>query len=111
MNDKLRDEQTDRLFAGILALKDIDECYAFFTDLCTISEVKSMAQRFHVATMLKKGVKYSEICKETGVSSATISRVNRCLEYGMDGYNLVLERLDEMDEVDPSRYVKQFGFF
>ncbi|MGI6077979.1 MAG: YerC/YecD family TrpR-related protein [Fastidiosipilaceae bacterium] len=98
MKNKLRDEQTDRLFAGMLTLKNIDECYAFFTDLCTISEVKSMAQRFHVASMLKEGVKYSEICERTGVSSATISRVSRCLEYGMDGYNLVLDRLEKMDE-------------
>lgn len=99
MNDKLRDEQTDRLYAGILALQSVEECYAFFSDLCTISEVKSMAQRFHVAALLKSGAKYMDICEATGASTATISRVNRCLAYGSDGYQLVLNRMGVTDPI------------
>lgn len=95
MNEKLRDAQTDLLFSAILSLKNIDECYAFFEDISTISELKSLAQRFQVALMLYRGQTYMEICEATGVSTATISRVNRCLEYGADGYKLVLDRLDQ----------------
>jgi TrpR-related protein YerC/YecD len=93
MNDKLRDAPTDLLFAAVLSLKSVDECYAFFEDICTVAEIKSLAQRLHVAVMLNQGRTYSEICETTGVSTATISRVNRCLEYGADGYRLVLDRM------------------
>lgn len=94
MNGKLRDETTDALFNGILCLKDIEECYAFFEDICTIAEIKSLAQRLQVARMLRHKKTYADICESTGVSTATISRVNRALEYGADGYKLVLDRLE-----------------
>lgn len=95
MSKSLRDEQTDRLFQGMLKLETVEECYRFFEDLCTISEIKAMAQRFEVAVMLDDQRVYTEIAQETGASSATISRVNKCLLYGEDGYRLVLKRLKE----------------
>lgn len=95
LNSKIRDENTDKLFEAILLLNDIDECYSFFEDLCTVSEMKALAQRLEVAKMLKKGVTYTEIAEKTGASTATISRVNRCLNYGADGYKMVIERLEE----------------
>lgn len=93
MNGKLRDESTDMLFQGILSLGSLDDCYAFFEDICTIAEIKSLAQRLQVAAMLRGGKTYIEICELTGVSTATISRVNRSLEYGADGYKIVLDKL------------------
>lgn len=93
MNDKLKNEETMLLFNALLSLENIDECINLFDDLCTINEIKSMAQRIEVASLLKAGMSYNDIVKKTGASSATISRVNRCLHYGSDGYNLVLERL------------------
>ena len=95
MSKSLRDEQTDRLFQGMLKLETVEECYRFFEDLCTISEIKAMAQRFEVAVMLDDQRVYTEIAQETGASSDTISRVNKCLLYGEDGYRLVLKRLKE----------------
>lgn len=95
MNSKIRDENTDKLFEAILLLKDIDECYSFFEDLCTISEIKALAQRLEVAKMLKNGITYTEIAEKTGASTATISRVNRCLNYGADGYSMIIERLEK----------------
>ena len=95
MRDKLKNEATDTLFKAILQLKDLDECYAFFEDLCTINELQSMAQRFEVATMLKSDQTYLAIASKTGASTATIRRVNRSLTYGNDGYDLVLGRLRE----------------
>ncbi len=95
VNPKLKDAETDHLFRAILQLRTIDECYMFFEDVCTITELKALAQRFTVAHMLKKGKTYSEIVEETGASSATISRVNRFIKYGADGYNMVLDRLAE----------------
>jgi TrpR-related protein YerC/YecD len=92
---KLVSEQADKLFAGILELKNIEECYRFFEDLCTIRELQALAQRFAVAGQLRAGVTYHEIAQKTGASTATISRVNRCLLYGAGGYRLALERLDE----------------
>lgn len=100
VNPKLKDNETDQLFKGILKLQTIDECYMFFEDVCTIAEIKALAQRFQVARMLKKGKTYSEIVETTGASSATISRVNRCINYGADGYNLVIERMDQDQEAD-----------
>jgi TrpR-related protein YerC/YecD len=100
MNEKLIDSATDRLFAAILALRDTKECYAFFEDICTVAEIKSLAQRLHVAVMLRQGHTYTEICETTGVSTATISRVNRSLEYGADGYKIVLERLEQTGALD-----------
>lgn len=93
MNSKIKDPETDQLFEGILQLKTIDECYAFFEDVCTISEIKAMAQRFQVAIMLHENRKYAEITEKTGASPATISRVSRSLNYGADGYMTVLKRL------------------
>ncbi len=99
MNDKLKDSATDLLFSAILSLKDTAECYAFFEDICTVSEIKSLAQRLHVAIMLTQKKTYTEICDTTGISTATISRVNRALEYGADGYKIVLNRLEADDRL------------
>ena len=90
---KLRSADLDRLFAAVLTLKTTEECYMFFEDLCTISELKSMSQRFKVAQLLKEGHTCHEISAQTGASTATISRVNRCLVYGTGGYKTTLERL------------------
>ena len=95
MNDKLKDPLTDALFDSILALKSREECYCLFEDLCTITEIKSLAQRLQIASLLYKGRTYAEIFEITGVSTATISRVNRSLEYGADGYRTVLQRMDQ----------------
>ena len=95
MKDKLKTEATDTLFKAILKLQNIEECYDFFEDLCTVNELQSMSQRFEVATMLKSDQTYLAIAAKTGASTATISRVNRSLSYGNDGYDLVLERLRE----------------
>lgn len=95
LNSKIRDKLTDNLFEAVLLLKNIDECYSFFEDICTISEIKALAQRLEVAKMLRAGITYSEISEKTGASTATISRVNKYLNYGADGYRLVLDRLEE----------------
>ncbi|MBQ3589347.1 MAG: helix-turn-helix domain-containing protein [Clostridia bacterium] len=92
---KLHCKDVDTLFEAILSLKTVEECYAFFEDACTIKEIIEIAQRLKAAKMLKDGVNYAEISKETGMSTATISRVNKCLEYGNGGYNIVIERLEE----------------
>ena len=93
MNRKLKDEDMDILFRGILKLSTVEECYDFFEDLCTISELRAMVQRFQVARMLDEGRIYSDIVQETGASTATISRVNRSLNYGNDGYDMVFARM------------------
>lgn len=98
VNEKLRDPATDRLFEAILSLRSVEECYRFFEDVATISEIKALAQRLEVAKMLDAGKTYEEIVDVTGASTATISRVKRCLYYGADGYRLVLERLAKPDE-------------
>jgi len=100
MNSKLKDKLVDRLFEAILLLETVDECYSFFEDICTIAEIKAMAQRLEVAKMLKNKKTYQEISEETGASTATISRVNRCLNYGADGYRLILERLEAAGKLD-----------
>lgn len=94
MSDKIRDEQIDNLFRAVLSLNNIDECYAFFEDLCTVSELREMAKRLTAARMLNNNYIYSDISEKTGLSTATISRVNRCLKYGNDGYAEILRRLD-----------------
>lgn len=94
MSDKMRDEQTDNLFRAVLSLNNIDECYAFFEDLCTVSELREMAKRLTAARMLNNNYIYSDISEKTGLSTATLSRVNRCLKYGNDGYAEILRRLD-----------------
>ena len=88
-------EKNERLYRAILALETEEECYAFFQDLCTIAELRSMEQRYEVATLLSEGMVYSDILERTGASSATISRVNRCLHYGAEGYQRVIPRLKE----------------
>jgi TrpR-related protein YerC/YecD len=93
-NPKLKDDLTDSLCDAMLCLKNRDECYQFFEDICTISEIKALAQRLAVAKMLKAKHTYDDIVACTGASTATISRVKRCLNYGADGYNIVLERLE-----------------
>lgn len=95
VNPKLKDDLTDQLFKGILLLKSEEECYQFFEDVCTVSELKSLAQRLEVARMLKYGHTYDEIVERTGASTATISRVKRCLNYGADGYKVILARLED----------------
>lgn len=95
MNSKLKDIHMDELFQGIMSLNSVEECYNFFEDLCTITELRAMAQRFQVARMLDQGQIYSDIVRETGASTATISRVNKCLIYGTDGYRMVLDRVKD----------------
>lgn len=90
---RLQNPRVDRLFEAILSLETLEECYRFFEDLCTVGEIQSLAMRFEVARRLAAGQTYEQIHRETGMSSATISRINRFLHYGADGYRLVLERL------------------
>ena len=93
MQNNLRDEHMDRLFQAVLELQDLDQCYALFSDLCTVNELLAMKQRFWVARLLKEGYIYSDIVEITGASTATISRVNRCLQYGDGGYDRVLKAI------------------
>ncbi|MCC8141223.1 MAG: YerC/YecD family TrpR-related protein [Lachnospiraceae bacterium] len=93
MNQKIRTEAVDHLFEAILSLKDIEECYMFFEDVCTINEILSLSQRFEVARMLRESRTYLDIAESTGASTATISRVNRSLNYGNDGYDMVFKRI------------------
>ena len=95
MKSKIRDEKIDYLFRGILTLDSMEDCYNFFEDLCTVSELKEMSRRMLAAKMLRENYIYSEIAAQTGLSTATISRVNRCLKYGNDGYLSVLERIEK----------------
>ena len=97
MSKKIRTEAVDHLFEAILCLKDKEECYTFFEDVCTINEILSLSQRFEVADMLRKKKTYMEISEETGASTATISRVNRSFIYGNDGYSIVFERMDKKE--------------
>ncbi|NLZ39266.1 MAG: hypothetical protein GX893_06635 [Firmicutes bacterium] len=94
---KFKDETIDLLFEAILLLETEEECYRFFEDICTIGEIKALAQRLQVAKMLYDGMTYQQIETETGASTATISRIKRYLQYGAGGYRLVLERLREKD--------------
>ena len=91
---KLKDKNTDLFFDAILHLETIDECYDFFEDLCTVNELKSISQRIVVAKMLREKKVYSEIVDETGASTATVSRVNRSLQYGCGGYDLIFDRMN-----------------
>ena len=95
MNEKMKDEKMDLLFRAILSLETPEECYNFFEDLCTLTEFHSMAQRCVVAKMLTEKKVYNDIVAETGASTATISRVNRSLQYGADGYDIVFGRLEK----------------
>jgi len=95
---KIKSEQVDDLFEAILLLDNLEECYRFFEDICTVKEVQAIAQRLQVVKLLVKNKTYHEIENETGASTATISRINRSLNYGADGYKLVLEKLNLIDE-------------
>jgi len=95
MNKKIKTEAVDHLFEAILCLESKEECYSFFEDLCPVNELLSLSQRFEVATMLRAKKTYLEIAEKTGASTATISRVNRSLNYGNDGYEMVFERMNE----------------
>lgn len=90
---KIRNQEIDHLFEAILALQSVEECYNFFEDACTIKEINEIAQRFQVACQLDAGMNYQEVNKETGASTATICRVNKCLNYGNEGYRTVIDRL------------------
>ncbi|MDY5577409.1 MAG: YerC/YecD family TrpR-related protein [Lachnospiraceae bacterium] len=93
MADKLRKDDVKDLFEAILTLNDVEECYQFFEDVCTVNEIISLAQRFEVAKMLRDKHTYNDIAQKTGASTATISRVNRSLNYGNDGYDMVFNRM------------------
>ena len=95
MTDKIHTEAVDELFDAILTLKNKEECYCFFEDLCTVNELLSISQRYEVAKMLKEKNTYHDIAEKTGASTATISRVNRSLNYGNDGYDMVFGRLND----------------
>jgi len=93
----IRSTSIDRLFQAMLALESVDDCYEFFEDLCTIKELQDMAQRLDTAVLLDEGLNYQTISKQVGVSTATISRVSKCLNYGTGGYKKALERFKEND--------------
>jgi TrpR-related protein YerC/YecD len=95
---KIRNKQTDLLMKAMLTLQSEEDAYRFFEDLCTIPEIKSISQRLEVAELLRKKETYQKIAEETGASSATISRVNRALTYGADGYNRLFEQMDEAEK-------------
>ena len=90
---RIKDKETDELFEAILKLENIDDCYRFFEDICTIKEIQSISQRLQVAKLLRQEKTYNEIEEKTGASTATISRINRALNYGAEGYNIILDRL------------------
>ncbi len=98
MSKKIRTEAVDNLFEAILNLENKEECYLFFEDVCTINELLSLSQRFEVAKMLREHKTYLEIAEKTGASTATISRVNRSLNYGNDGYEMVFQRMEEREQ-------------
>ena len=95
MNSKIKTPAVDYLFDAVLSLKSKEECYLFFEDICTINELLSLSQRLEVAKMLTEHKTYLEIAEKTGASTATISRVNRSLNYGNDGYTMVFDRIEE----------------
>ena len=101
MSKKIRTDAVDYLFRAILSLENKEECYAFFEDICTINELLSLSQRFEVAKMLREHKTYLEIAEKTGASTATISRVNRSLNYGNDGYDMVFARIRQEDPKKP----------
>ena len=98
MSRNIHNERTDRLLDGILSLQNREEAYRFFEDLCAVNELESLGQRFEVAGMLREDRTYQDIAQTTGASTATISRVNRCLNYGTDGYVMVLDRMSNENQ-------------
>lgn len=95
---KMKSEETDHLYKAILSLKSVEECYRFFDDLCTYSEIEAMSQRFQVAELLNEGKTFTQISQKIGVSSTTITRVNKCLCYGGEGYRMLLDRVKTEEE-------------
>jgi len=93
MNKRIKKDRTDEMYEAILTLQNVEECKKFFDDLCTVTELQAMEQRFQVAMLLHQGLIYNDILEKTGASSATISRVNRSLQYGADGYAITFDRL------------------
>ena len=100
--DQLHNINTDRLFDAIMSLKSREECYMFFEDVCTVKEIKDMTQRFQAAILLDAGESYLSVTQKVGISSATISRVNRCLNYGAGGYRIAIDALKEEQDEDRS---------
>ncbi len=98
MNKKISSDAVENLFQAVLSLENVEECHAFFEDICTINELLSLSQRYEVARMLREKKTYLEIAAKTGASTATISRVNRSLNYGNDGYNLVMDRVEKKQQ-------------
>lgn len=98
MNKLPKKPRNENMYKAILTLKDVDECMKFFDDLCTVSELMAMEQRYQVARCLNDGMIYNDILAETGASSATISRVNRSLQYGSGGYSIVFDRMKELEK-------------
>ena len=96
----LRNDAADRLFEAILGLETVEDCYRFFEDVCTIKEIRDISQRLHIATLLSQGMNYQSISRIVDASSATISRVNRCLNYGSGGYREALNRLQVLEEAE-----------
>ena len=95
MNKRIKKERYTEMYEAILQMNSVEECMKFFDDLCTVTELQAMEQRYQVATLLHQGMIYNDILAATGASSATISRVNRSLQYGADGYAMAFERLDK----------------
>ena len=108
MNKKIRTSAVESLFEAILTLENKEECFKFFEDLCTVNELLSLSQRFEVATMLRKHDTYLKIAEKTGASTATISRVNRSLNYGEDGYTVVFSRMESMKDFIENEDVSGF---
>lgn len=98
MNKLPKKPRNEKMYEAILSLQSVDECMRFFDDLCTVTELMAMEQRFQVAMCLNQGMIYNDILAETGASSATISRVNRSLQYGKDGYAIVFDRMKEQEQ-------------
>ena len=98
MIENIKSEQVDYLFKAIMSLESIEEFYKLFDDLCTVAEIEDMSKRLQAAKMLRNGEAYNDISAKTGQSTATISRVNRCLKYGSNGYNIVLDRLESVNK-------------
>ena len=109
MGKSVHNEETRKLMEGILKLQSVEECYAFFEDLCTVNELLSLGQRFEVANMLRNHKTYNEVAEVTGASTATISRVNRCLNYGTDGYQLILSRMEKLEKKEDQIW-QELGF-
>lgn len=98
MKDKLRTKAMDELFLAVLSLENVEECYQFFEDICTVNELQALSQRLEVAGMLRRHNTYVEITERTGASTTTIGRVNRTLNYGNDGYKLVFDRMKNIEK-------------